>query len=65
MKFDRDELFKHDLTSLENKDDMIFKRSIVLCGIFENRMRTFGWRVGELEIHMTLKKIYVTLLDNC
>ena len=47
MEFGRDELVKHDYTSLENKGDMIFRRSIVLCGIFEDLMRTFGWKVGD------------------
>ena len=47
MKFDRDELFEPDFTLLENKDDTIFSRSIVLCGIFENLMRTLGWKVGD------------------
>ena len=33
MKFDRDELLKHDSTLLGNNEDMIFRWSIVLCSI--------------------------------
>ena len=47
IKFGRDELFKQDSTLLENKEDMNFKWSIVLCSIFENLMRTLGWKVGD------------------
>ena len=47
MKYGRDDLSKPDSTLLDNKKDMLFKRSIVLCGMFENLMRTLGWRVGD------------------
>ena len=47
MKFGSNELFKQDSTLLENKEDMIFRKSIVLCSIFENLMRTLGWKVGD------------------
>ena len=47
LKFDRDELFLQDSALLENKEDMIFRKSIVLCGIFEDLMRTLSWSVGD------------------
>ena len=47
LEFGRDELFRKDSTSLETNEDMIFRRSIVLCHAFENLMRTLGWRVGD------------------
>ena len=62
MKFGRDELFKHDSTSLENKEDMVFRRSIVLCGIFESHMRTLGMKVGET---LDIEEDICDVLDNC
>ena len=48
MKFGRDEPFEKDLILIENKDDdMTFRRSIVLCNIFENLMQTFLWKIGD------------------
>ena len=48
MKFDRDELFKTACsTPIGNKEDMIFRKSIVLCSIFESHMRTLGLKVGD------------------
>ena len=48
MKFGRDELFKTACsTSVENKENMIFRKSIVLCSIFESHMRTLGLKVGD------------------
>ena len=47
IKFDRDELFKQDSTPLENNDVVIFRRSIVFCGMFEYLMRIMGWKVGD------------------
>ena len=44
MKFCRDDLSKPDSTLLDNKEDMLFRRSIVLCDMFENLMRSSGWR---------------------
>ena len=48
MKFGRDELLERDPTLLDNQEDMIFRRSIVFCGIFENLMRTLGLKVGDI-----------------
>ena len=47
MEFGRDELFRKDSTSLGNNEDMIFRRSIVLCSMFEDLMRTLGLKVGD------------------
>ena len=47
MKFGRDELSKHDSTSLGNKEDRTFGWSIVLCHVFENLMQTLGWKFGD------------------
>ena len=47
IEFGRDKLFKREFALLENKDDMIFRWSIVLCNIFEDLMRTLGWKVGK------------------
>ena len=46
-KFSRDELFEQDSTSIEKKEDMNFRWSIVLCGFFDNLMRELGWKVGD------------------
>ena len=48
MEFGRDELFKTTCsTSVGNTEDMIFRKSIVLCSIFESHMRTMGLKVGD------------------
>ena len=47
MKFSRDELFKLDSTLQEDKRDIVFRWSIVLCSMFENLMETLGWKVGD------------------
>ena len=47
MKFCRDDLSKPDSTLVDNNEDMLFRRSIVLCGIFEDLMRSLGWRAGD------------------
>ena len=46
MKFE--EILKSDGTlSKISTDDMTFRRSSALCGIFENLMKTYGWKVGD------------------
>ena len=63
LKFDRDELFEQDSTSLENKDDMIFRQAIVLCSMFEDLMRTLGWRARDtLDIEEDLCDVVGQLL---
>ena len=47
MKFDREELFRRNETSEKTGADMILRRTIVLCSIFENLMRSFGLKVGD------------------
>ena len=47
MEFGEDEPLKQELISLENKEDMIWRWSIVLCEIFAIRMQTLGWKVGD------------------
>ena len=47
MEFGKHELFEPDSTSLENKEEVTFRRSIVICSIFENLMRTLSWEVGD------------------
>ena len=47
VNFDREELFQRDETSLETKADTTLMRSITLCCIFENLMRSLGWKVGD------------------
>ena len=48
MNFGRDELFKTACsTSVGNEEDTIFRKSIVLCSIFESHMRTLGLKVGD------------------
>ena len=47
MEFGRNK-FKQDLTLLDNKDDdMTFRWSFALCGIFESLVRTLGCQVGD------------------
>ena len=47
MTIGREELFKHDSTLPENKEDMALRWSIVLCCIFDDLMRNFSWKVGD------------------
>ena len=47
MKFGREKLFRNEFTIPDNKDDMILGRSTVLCCIFDDLMRSFGWKVGD------------------
>ena len=47
MQFRRDDKSKQDSTLLDNKKYMLFRRSILLCGMFENLMRSLGWRAGD------------------
>ena len=64
MKFDRDELFGQDSASLENKEDMIFRQSIVLCSMFEDLMRTLSWQAGDiLDIEADLCDVVGQLVD--
>ena len=46
MKFSRNELFKQDFTLLDN-EDLTFRRSNVLCSMFEDLMSTLEWKVGD------------------
>ena len=66
MKFGRDELFKTACsTSVGNTEDMIFRRSIVLCSIFESHMRTLGLKVGDtLDIEEDICDVAGQLLMN-
>ena len=47
MEFDREELLGKDETLVGNTADMALRRSIVLCCIFEDLMRRFGWKRGD------------------
>ena len=56
MKFSRNELLEHDYALprmnngviwLENEEDVNFRWSMSLCCIFENLMRSLGWKVGD------------------
>ena len=63
IQFGRDDLSKLDSTLIDNKKDMLFRRSIVLCGIFEDLMRSLGWRTGDtLEIEEDIFDVVGQLL---
>ena len=65
MKFGRDDLSKPDSTLLDSKKDMLFKRSIVLCGIFEDLTRSLGWRAEDiLDIEEDICDVVGQLLMN-
>ena len=47
VEFGRNELFRKYSTLLGQKEDVTFRRSIVLCGMFEDLMRRSGWKIGD------------------
>ena len=47
MEFNRGEIIKQDETLVEYKADETLRRSIVLCFMFEDLMRSLGWKVGD------------------
>ena len=47
MQLGRKELLRKDETLADTGADMTLKRSIVLCSIFEDLMRSLGWKVGD------------------
>ena len=62
VKIGTGELFEQDSTLLQNKEDMTFRWSIVLCRIFENLMQTLGWKVGDT---LDIEEDICDVLDNC
>ena len=63
MTFDRDELLEHDFTLLGNGKDVTFLWSILLSSIFEDMMRTLGWKVGDtLDIEEDICEVVGQLL---
>ena len=46
MEYDRKERLEQEETLLGNHSDIIFKRGIKLCYIYEELMRNLGWKVG-------------------
>ena len=48
LEFDQQKtLQRNEISSKNSSDDMNFRRSIVLCCVFEDMMRNVGWKVGD------------------
>ena len=47
LEFDQQKILQRDRKLSKNYPDMEFRRSIVLCCVFDDLMRNFGWKVGD------------------
>ena len=65
MKFDREKLLLRDETPAETEVDITLRWSILLCCIFEDLMRKFGWKVGDtLDIEEDICEVVEKLILN-
>ena len=48
LEFDQQKILqRYEILSRNASDDMEFRRSIVLCSVFEDLMRNLGWKIGD------------------